>query len=284
MKPVRPLNYRHAYHAGNFADVFKHAALIQLLESFRHKPTPFCYMDTHAGRGMYDLGGIQARKTAESDAGVTRLLDAGDTPDILRPYLQVVSEAGLGADEGARCYPGSPWIAAQYLREGDRAVLCELQPDEASALRRLFSDRPAVHVHQRDGYEALGALLPPREKRGLVLVDPPFEAREEEFRIIRAALEHAIGRWPNGRYAVWYPIKLRQHVRPFQRWLTQRFGDKLVIADWLLRPADSAARLNGCGLAVINPPWGFAAWIDTLLDTLRNRLVVDGPGEKHVQA
>lgn len=266
---ARPLNYRHAYHAGNFADVFKHAVLVALLQSFKAKPTPFCYLDTHAGRGLYDLDGEQARRTGEADTGILRLLDVPDLPPPLRDYVDLVRAFNRQrGEDGIRLYPGSPLFADLLLREQDRAVLCELQPDEARELRRLFRHRDAFHVHQRDGYEALRGLLPPTERRGLVLIDPPFEAQEGEFRHIEQALENALSRWPTGRYAVWYPIKLREHVAPFHRWLKRHCADKLLLAEYMLHPGHSALRLNGCGLAVINPPWQFERTLDAITSAL----------------
>lgn len=276
---IRPMNYRHAYHAGNFADVFKHVALIGLLESFRHKATPFCYLDTHAGRGLYDLGGVPALKTREATTGISRLFEAGGLSPALQTYVDLVRS--LGGDDG-RHYPGSPLLAERLLREQDRAVLCELQPDEAAALRALFKARPDVHVHQRNGYEALGALLPPREKRGLVLIDPPFESRKEEFGVIRRALEKALAAWPTGRYAVWYPIKLREDAKAFQRWLKQRCPGKVLIAELLVHADNTALRLNGCGLAIINPPWQFKRWLDAVLDDLCRHLAQDAFCEKRI--
>lgn len=283
--PARPLNYRHAYHAGNFADVFKHAALIALLESFKAKPTPFCYLDTHAGRGIYDLGGEQALKTREADEGIRRLLALPDLPASLRTYVDRVRALNRqNGEQGIRHYPGSPLFADFLLREHDRAVLCELQADEARALRSLFRDRKSFQVHQRDGYEALPALLPPREKRGLVLIDPPFEAQKDEFRLIQKALDAALARWPTGRYAVWYPIKLRQDIRPFHRWLKQRCSGKALIADFLLQPDNSGLRLNGCGLAIINPPWQFEHTLDEMLTVLCAHLVPGQGGGKRIDS
>lgn len=280
---MQPMNYRHAYHAGNFADVFKHAALIELLESFKAKPTPFCYLDTHAGRGVYELGGEQARKTGEAADGVLRLLAAPDVPAPLHAYVDLVrSMAGQHDVTGGLRYPGSPLVADALLRDQDGAVLCELQPEEAGALRALFARRKSFHVHQRDGYEALRALLPPKERRGLVLIDPPFENRKDEFRIIRSALEDALTRWPTGRYAVWYPIKLGRDIQPFRRWLQRRCPGQWLVGEFLIHPDNTDLRLNGCGLALINPPWRFEHALDDMLTALCEHLAQDGYGEKRI--
>lgn len=278
-----PMNYRHVYHAGNFADVFKHAALVALLETFKSKSTPFCYVDTHSGRGVYDLGGDEARKTGEAANGIQRLLAATHLPPPVRQYVELVRSLNkLDGESRIRRYPGSPLIAEFLLREQDRAILCELQPDEASALRAQCRHHDAFHVHQRDGYETLHALLPPREKRGLVLIDPPFEAQEGEFRHIETALEQALARWPTGRYAVWYPIKLRQHITPFHRWLKKHMPGKVLIAEFMLHPDNTDLRLNGCGLAIINPPWQFEQILEVILDTLCKHLAQEHPCAKRI--
>ena len=180
------MNYRHSFHAGNFADVFKHAILIALLESLKAKQTPFCYFETHAGSGRYDLRSEEARKTREYESGVMRLLGATRLPAALHIYLNLVRALNpAGGAKDLAAYPGSPLIAASLMREQDRAILCEMQSDEAKTLKSLFAGDARISVHHRDGYAALAALVPPKEKRGVVLIDPPFEAQEDEFRIDR---------------------------------------------------------------------------------------------------
>lgn len=258
------MNYRHAYHAGNFADVLKHMVLVALLDALKQKATPFCYVDTHAGRGRYDLRSVEARKTGEADEGFGVLRTATGLPPLLWKWLETVRACNDGDD--MRYYPGSPWFAAHLMREGDSAQLCELHPEEAAALRQVFHHDRRVHVHERDGYEAMKGLLPPKEKRGLVLIDPPFEAQEAEFRVIEKALKAAMEKWPTGMYAVWYPIKLRSHVQPFHRWLTRCGAKRVLVAEVLLRPDDSPLRLNGSGMVIVNAPWKLD---ETLRDSLR---------------
>ncbi|MDR6936269.1 MULTISPECIES: 23S rRNA (adenine(2030)-N(6))-methyltransferase RlmJ [unclassified Luteibacter] len=258
------MNYRHAYHAGNFADVLKHMVLVALIDALEQKASPFCYIDTHAGRGRYDLKGSEARKTNEADAGFGVLRTATGLPPLLWKWLEIVRACNEG-DE-MRFYPGSPWIAAHLMRPTDSAQLCELHPEEAGALRQLFHHDKRVHVHQRDGYEALNALVPPKEKRGLVLIDPPFEAQEAEFRTIEKSLKAAMAKWPTGVFAVWYPIKLRSHVQPFHRWLGKCGAKRVLAVELLLRPDDSPLRLNGTGMVIVNAPWKLD---DALRDSLR---------------
>lgn len=259
------MNYRHAFHAGNFADVLKHTVLLALIDALCRKSAPFCFIDTHAGAGRYDLTADEAQKTRESIDGIARLNQAGPLPPLLQRYVDAVKVQPSGF------YPGSPLLAATLMRAGDSAHLCEIQPDEVARLRRLFDGDPRVHVHARDGYEALKALLPPRERRGLVLIDPPYETQDDEFRTIQSALETALQRWPTGIYAIWYPIKLRRTIAPFHRWLTGCGSRRVLAAELLLHPDDSPLRLNGAGMAVINAPWQFDRLLaDTLPDMARH--------------
>lgn len=264
------MNYRHAFHAGNFADVFKHAILLALLDALTAKVKPLCYFDTHAGRGSYRLDDPEAQKTGESHDGIGRLSGADAPPAPLRRYVDAVR--ACNAEGGVNEYPGSPLLATHALRAHDQLVLCETQGDEAAALRTLFRDDARVHVHQRDGYAALHALLPPTEKRGLVLIDPPFEAQEGEFAAIESALAQAHTRWPNGVYAVWYPIKSRRAIAPFHRHLSRGPFAEVLAAELMVLPDDSPLRLNGCGMLIANPPWRLDLTLANLLPALRGAL------------
>jgi 23S rRNA (adenine2030-N6)-methyltransferase len=277
------MNYRHAFHAGNFADVFKHAVLVGLLEALKAKPAPFCYVDTHAGRGLYDLRGEQAQQTREHVDGVQRLLGAAALPPPLQRYVDLIR--GFAPQPGPLAtYPGSPLIAGRLMRADDRAILCELQPAEADALRAAVLDDRRFAVHQRDGYEALGALLPPAQKRGLVLVDPPYEAQAGEFAIIQDALDASLARWPNAIHAIWYPIKLRGTILPFHRWLRQHGGaDGALVAELLLHPDNTMLRLNGCGMAIVNPPWQFDREVSGWLPALEVLLAQGRYGSSRVE-
>ena len=267
------MNYRHAFHAGNFADVFKHAILIGLIDALKAKPTPFCYIDTHAGAGRYDLRDEEARKTGEFVDGVQRLLVAANLPDSLRPYFDLLRAANAADANGhLNVYPGSPLIASLSLRDSDRIALCEVQEAETAALKKLFADDKRVGVHQRDGYAALAGLVPPKERRGVVLIDPPFEAQEAEFRTIQSALANAYAHWPTGIYAIWYPIKLHRQVLRFQRWFAKQGIKKTLVAELMIDADDSPLRLNGCGMVIVNAPWQFDAWLARLLPDLERLL------------
>ena len=274
------MNYRHAFHAGNFADVFKHTVLVGLLDALEAKPAAFCYVDTHAGRGRYDLRGSEAARTGEASDGVRRLVGAS-LPPALQRYMDLVRS--FNADGALTTYPGSPMLAARVMREQDRAIVCDKHPEEAAALRMALAGDRRFAIHQRDGYEAPGALLPPAQKRGLVLVDPPFEAQAMEFAAIQQALARSLQRWPGAIHAIWYPIKLRDPVQPFHRWLRSHAGAAdVLVAELLLHPANSLLRLNGCGMAILNPPWRFDTVLETWLPTLGTLLAQGTGGEQHV--
>jgi len=262
------MNYRHAFHAGNFADCMKHALLVWLLRALARKPAPFFVLDTHAGTGAYDLTTGPAERTGEWHAGIARLLDNPPAP--LADYIGLVEQLGL--------YPGSPALIRAQLREHDRLACCELHPEDAAVLRRRFSRDPQVAIHQRDAYEAIGALLPPKERRGLVLIDPPYE-QPDEFARVTAALRTGHARFATGIYAAWYPIKHRTPVRDFHTALRESGIRDIVTAElWLREPLD-ASRLNGCGLLVINPPYRFTDEAPDILRALLERLGTREKGE-----
>ncbi len=257
------MNYRHAYHAGNFADCLKHAVLVWLLGALARKDKPFCVLDTHAGAGFYDLSGAEAAKTAEAAHGIVRLLD--DTPPVLAPYVETVRRLGL--------YPGSPAIARAMLRPDDRLIACELHPEEHGKLRLAMAGDARAAVHLRDGYAAVRAFLPPPERRGLTLFDPPFE-QEDEFVRLADAVRSAMRRFPGGVVAAWYPVKHRAPVRMF---LASLDGVKdMVTVEVLLRTPTDPTRLNGCGLLLVNPPYRFEAEVGPIAQALLARL---GDGE-----
>ena len=259
------MNYRHAFHAGNAADCLKHAVLVWLLRALARKEKPFFVLDTHAGTGRTELDTGPAQRTGEAAGGILRLLDG--TPPALADYVGLVRELGL--------YPGSPALIAALLRDHDRAACCELHPEDFAALRRNFGRDPRVAVHHRDGYEAIGAFLPPPERRGLTLIDPPYEQDGEYDRIV-TALRTAQARFANGTAIAWYPIKHRAPVRALHDALRASGLRDIVAAELFAREPLDAARLNGSGLIVLNPPYRFEAEIPPILAALLDRL---GTGE-----
>lgn len=268
------MNYRHAFHAGNFADVLKHAVLAALLLRMRVRPKPLCYLETHSGAGFYALDAPAARRSREADDGILRLLDAAPRSAALEAYLRIV--AALPENhERLRVYPGSPMVAAALLAEEDRLVLTEVVPEEAEALRRLFRHDPRVSVHCRDGWEAVGALLPPTPRRGLLFIDPPYEA-PEDFRRVATALERARRRWPVGVLAAWYPIKDRRSLHSFYRALDLPALGGVLRAELSVRPDDNPGGLNGSGMVIASPPWGLERDLRELLEELWPMLGQEG--------
>jgi 23S rRNA (adenine2030-N6)-methyltransferase len=262
------MNYRHAFHAGNFADCLKHALLVWLVRALQRKPAPMSVLDTHAGAGLYDLSAGPAERTGEWRAGIGRLLD--DPPPALMDYIGLVRQLGL--------YPGSPALLRALLRSEDRLVCCELHPEDHAALRHRFGRDAAVTVHHRDAYEALGALLPPQPRRGLVLVDSPFEAPDEFTRIAKG-LALGWSRFRTGVFAAWYPIKHRAPVRAFFSAMQQAGIQDVVAAELVLREPLDPTRLNGCGMLVINPPYRFESEVMPILTALLERIGGREPGE-----
>jgi 23S rRNA (adenine2030-N6)-methyltransferase len=258
------MNYRHIFHAGNFADVFKHVVLSLLLKSLHRKDTPFCYLDTHAGAGRYDLSSAAAQKTGEYRDGIKRLLNSQPIPE-LTDYLAAVR--ALNDGDTLRYYPGSPRIARFFLRPQDRAVLLELQPEECTQLQAEFAGDRQVIVQGQDGYAGLKAFLPPKERRGLVLIDPPYES-DQEFDQVIEGLRLAHARWDSGMLALWYPVKSRPPVERLHRRLVATGIRKILLAEFSPYPEDTAFRLNGCGMVVINPPWKLDETLHSLLPTL----------------
>lgn len=273
------MNYRHAFHAGNVGDVVKHAVLVQLLAHLRRKPKPFFVLDTHGGIGWYDLADGAAMRTGEAAGGIDRLLAPAAVDDpaaaaLLQPYLQAV-EACRAASGCGRAYPGSPWLIRHFLRPHDRLAVCELHPDDAALLRARFRADPQVAVHERDGYEAVKGMMPPSERRGLVLIDPPYERTDEHERAARALAQGA-RRFATGLFVIWYPIKERAAVWRLHDAVVGTGLRRVLVAELLLYGHEDRVRLNGCGLILVNPPWAVVQALPTLLGALHAVLAVDG--------
>ena len=272
------MNYRHAYHAGNFADVVKHAVLCRVLIHLRDKPAPFRIIDTHAGAGVYDLAGPEAGKTNEWRLGIGRLRDAAlDAPvrTLLAPYLDAV--AALNPDGRLVRYPGSPLIAQALLRPQDRLTACEFEPRAAAALKRTLRSDPRSSAVAVDGWTALNAYVPPKERRGLVLIDSPFE-QPDEFGRLAQALAGAHRKWASGLYLVWYPIKDMVESATFARKLKHLGLTKLLRAELIVAPLSASTALRGSGLIVLNPPWTLHDELALLLPALRDALAGPGAG------
>ena len=271
------MNYRHAFHAGNFADVIKHAILSRIICHLLNKESPFRVIDTHAGTGLYDLTSPEAVRNPEWRAGIGRLLDATiDLPaqDLLRDYLGAVRSAN--PDGKIVCYPGSPALVRGWLRRSDRLVACELEPSAAKALSYNLRGDRRVKAIAIDGWTALSAYIPPKERRGLVLIDPPYE-QADEFSRLAASLLGAQQKWPTGIFFAWYPIKAERDNAAFARDLQKRGVTNMLRAELVVSPASSDGKLRGSGHLIVNPPWTLEPDLKILLPALAQ---IFAPGVK----
>lgn len=278
------MNYRHAFHAGNFADVLKHVVLIMLVEHLKRKSAPFFYLDTHAGRGVYDLSDAQSQRSGEYKGGIGRLLEtpAATLPPEIAGYLRLVRDSAGKGRSAITAYPGSPLIVARLRRPADRLVLMETLPREADALRRTLGRARRVSILESDGYAALKAHLPPRENRGLVLIDPPYESGLEFDRVM-TGLENAHERWPTGIYCVWYPRSERAGPVRFHRELERSGIRKILDVTLDVLPGDAQVGMAGAGLVIVNPPWQLDERLRELLPTLHRLLSPEGAGGTGVE-
>ena len=274
------MNYRHAYHAGNFADVFKHIVLTLLLEKLCEKEKPFCVLDCHAGIGHYSLKSIEAQKTLEYEEGITKLMQQDIQEPLFQPYLDIVRSLNTHSKDGlpVTFYPGSPLIIQHFLREADRLLACELHPEDSRALGRLCRPYHNVKVFQEDAYQWLNAELPPIEKRGLVLFDPPYEEENELKKIVKN-IRKFYPKFSHGVYVLWYPIKTYYAVQHFHRALVDAGAKKLLVAELCIHPCTDPDRLNGCGVAIINPPWQIEEKLKAVLPKLLDCFSSKGYGK-----
>lgn len=272
------MNYRHIYHAGNFADVVKHTVLARVIEYLKRKDAAFRVTDTHAGRGVYDLSSAEAQKTGEWREGIGRLMEGKlprEAAALISPYLEAIR--AFNPDGGMEKYPGSPAIARHLLRKQDRLSAIELHPEDAARLADEFAGDVQTRVIHLDGWLAMNAHLPPKEKRGLVLVDPPFEEPREFERMVDG-LKKAYRRWPRGIYLFWYPIKDRRAVNTFRSSLAESGIPKIIDIRFELRSPSQEPRLDGAGLAVVNPPFTLAGEMKVLLPAIGKALGAEGGG------
>jgi 23S rRNA (adenine2030-N6)-methyltransferase len=277
------VNYRHAFHAGNFADVFKHSILALLLEKLKQKETAFRVIDTHAGVGLYDLTSSESSRTGEWHDGIGRVWGkprSATLETLLTPYLSAVAAANENPEPAPLTrYPGSPWIARHLFRRKDRLTAVELHPQDANGLEKLFANDIQVRTIALDGWLALGAFVPPKERRGIVLVDPPFEERDE-FQTMLTAFAEAHRKWPTGIYALWYPVKDLAAIDRLRLGLVKSGIRRLLRAELSIRDRDTPELFNGAGLVICNPPWQFEETLEALLGGLVPLLARD-PGASH---
>ncbi|WP_428030717.1 23S rRNA (adenine(2030)-N(6))-methyltransferase RlmJ [Ancylobacter sp.] len=284
------MNYRHAFHAGNFADVVKHVVLARILAYLGRKDAAYRVIDTHAGAGLYDLDGDEARRTGEWQGGIGAVLSARFTPgvaELLAPWLDAVRAVNEAAPDdtalatGLRRYPGSPLIAQALARPQDRLLFCETQPDVRAVLEEAIGRDARAKVLATDGWQALSAYVPPKERRGVVLVDPPFE-EPGEFHRLAQGLAEAHRRWSGGIYLLWYPIKDVRAVDSFRREVERAGIPKTLNIQLDLRAVRQADTMTGCGLIIVNPPFTLAEELRTVLGALAPVLSTDGSGRVRV--
>jgi 23S rRNA (adenine2030-N6)-methyltransferase len=278
MELVSLVNYRHAFHAGNFADVFKHAVLCRILHYLRGKQASFRVIDTHAGAGLYDLTSSEASRGGEWHDGIERLMAASlaaPVATLLAPFLEVVG--ALNEPGRLTVYPGSPAVARAWLRPQDRLIACELEPKAATALAGHLRGDSRIKTIEIDGWTALSAYVPPPERRGLVLVDPPFE-QDNDFHRLSHGLAEAHRKWATGIYALWYPVKDRGEPDALAKRLRRLGPPKILRAELNVAPLSDPTRLNGCGLILVNPPWTLESELSVLLSALAGILGRGGKG------
>ncbi len=271
------MNYRHAYHAGNFADVFKHVLLARMLTYLNIKEAPYYYLDTHAGIGVYDLECDEAQRTGEHTEGFGKLEAAklpSDLQELFADYLKVVSQV---KQRGESLYPGSPFVAQSLMREQDRMAFCELHKDDVHELYRNCGYDERIKVLELDGFTGLKAYIPPIERRGLVLIDPPFE-NTNEFEDIIKSVTGAHKKWVTGIYAIWYPIKGLTKITDFIARLKATQIPKILRLELLIDDPHDTSILSGCGFAVLNPPWTLKADAEQILPFLATLMGRNGKG------
>ena len=275
------LSYRHSFHAGNQADVLKHIVLMLILENLKLKEKGFFYLDTHSGVGRYRLSSNESEKTAEYKEGIERLWEQTDLPEDVARYVKMIKKLNYGGKE-LRYYAGSPLIATELLRPQDRALLTELHPSDYPILRNNFSDYKNVTVKCDNGFQQVKATLPPKERRGLVLIDPPYELKED-YDLVVKAIEEGYKRFATGTYAIWYPVVLRQQTKRIFKGLEATGIRKILKIELAVRPDSDQRGMTASGMVVINPPWTLETQMKEILPYLTKTLVPEGTGSWTVE-
>lgn len=268
------LSYRHSFHAGNHADVLKHLVLTLILDSLKQKEKGFFYLDTHSGVGRYSLLSAESEKTGEYLEGIARLWERDDLPEEVARYVAEVKRINKGK---LRFYAGSPLLAVQQLREQDRALLTELHPNDFPLLRNEFAKHSNVVTKRENGFQQLKSALPPKEKRGLILIDPPYEIKED-YELVVKAITEGYKRFATGVYAIWYPVVLRQHTKRIVKGLEATGIRKILQIELAIRPDSDQRGMTASGMIVINPPWQLESQMKKVLPYLTNVLVPEGTG------
>lgn len=275
------LSYRHSFHAGNHADVLKHIVLMLILENLKLKDKGFYYLDTHSGVGRYRLSSDESEKTGEYKEGIGRLWDQRDLPQEVSRYVDLIKTLNDNG-KALRYYAGSPMIAAQLLRPQDRALLTELHPSDYPLLRNSFKEFKNITVKREDGFQQVKATLPPKERRGLVLIDPPYELKED-YDLVVKAVEEGYKRFATGTYAIWYPVVLRQQAKRIFKGLEASGIRKILKIELAVRPDSDQRGMTASGMIVINPPWTLENQMKAILPYLVKALVPEGTGSWTVE-
>ena len=275
------LSYRHSFHAGNHADVLKHIVQMLIIENLQQKDKGFYYLDTHSGVGRYRLFSEESEKTAEFQEGIARLWERDDLPETVARYVAQIRKLNYGGKE-LRYYAGSPLIAAQMLRPQDRALLTELHPTDFPLLRNNFKEFKNIMTKRDDGFQQLKATLPPKERRGLVLIDPPYELKED-YELVVNAVEEGYKRFATGIYAIWYPVVLRQQTKRIVKGLEATGIRKILQIELAVRPDSDQRGMTASGMIVINPPWQLESQMKEILPYLVKVLVPEGTGSYSVK-
>jgi len=274
------LSYRHSFHAGNHADVLKHTVQSLIIESLKEKEKPFLYLDTHAGAGRYQLSGEHAERTGEYLEGIARIWQREDQPAELAPYMSAVNH--FNRNENLRYYPGSPLIARQLLREDDKLHLTELHPSDFPLLRNEFQKDDRARVLRGDGYQQLKAQLPPPSRRGLILMDPPYELKTDYQDVVKGVQE-GYKRFATGTYAIWYPVVMRQQIKRMLRDFEATGIRRILQIELGVRPDSDQRGMTASGMIVINPPWKLEQQMKNVLPWLLEALVPNGNGHHLVK-
>ncbi|MDH5613240.1 MAG: 23S rRNA (adenine(2030)-N(6))-methyltransferase RlmJ [Gammaproteobacteria bacterium] len=276
------LSYRHGFHAGNHADVLKHCVLMSVLEYMLQKITPFVYVDTHAGAGMYSLQDDWAEKTRDYETGISRLWQQSGSPDMppaLQAYLQKIHELNPGGE--LQQYPGSPWIAQAMLRKHDRARLFELHPNEYKNLHELFARNKHFKHEQRDGFQGLNEVMPPIERRAVTLIDPSYEVKAD-YQTVVQSVKAAHKKFNSGVYLIWYPVINRKQVDQFEQDFINSGMKNILLAELSLYPDTDHAGMTGSGMVVVNPPWLLAESLQVTLPYLQ-KVLAEGKGSWRIR-
>lgn len=271
------LSYRHSFHAGNHADVLKHIVLMLMLESLKQKEKGFYYLDTHAGAGKYQLWQAEAQKNAEYETGIGKLWGRTHQYEILNQYLSLIKKLNLNKFE-LRNYAGSPWIATEMLRSQDRGLFVELHPSDYPLLKQNFRSYKNVQIKRDDGFKQLKATLPPKERRGLVLMDPPYELKEDYEQVVLSLIE-GYKRFATGIYAIWYPVVSRGYIKKMCRQLETSGIRKILQIELRIRPDTKQRGMTASGMIVVNPPWQLEKQMKKILPYLATTLAPDGTGD-----